>query len=153
MESRSRPDRRRRSTPALSRWTLFDGRRRGGRRADERKNVYVDRYHPWEGALVLLIVVMCAVDLLLTLDVVRAGGEEWNPIMRLALDVGVWPFVIVKLLLTGAGMLFLLVRVRFRGMRAVLVVITLLYALLMGWHVVVRTDLPAPPAASAKTPY
>ena len=151
MEQRRQPDRRRRRTPALSRGTL-SGRRRGGRREGERKDIYVDLYRPWEGALVLLVVAMCAMDLLLTLDVIQRGGEEWNPVMRMAMDLGVWPFVIIKLFITGVGALILLMRVRFRGMRVVLVGLTLLYALLMGWHAVVRQGLPDRQAAAAEAP-
>ena len=151
MEKRRQPDRRRRRTPALSRFAL-SGRRRGGRRAGERKDIYVDVYRPWEGALVLLVVAMCAMDLLLTLDVIQRGGEEWNPVMRLALDLGLWPFVIIKLAVTAVGALILLLRVRFRGMRVVLFGLTLLYALLMGWHAVLRNDVPDRPAAAAEAP-
>ena len=151
MEQRRLPDRRRRRTPALSR-RMLTGRRRGGRRAGERQNIYVDLYRPWEGALVLLVVAMCAMDLLLTLDVIQRGGEEWNPVMRVALDLGVWPFVVIKLAITAVGAMVLLLRVRFRGMRFVLVGLTLLYALLMGWHAVLRTDGPDRPAAAAEAP-
>jgi hypothetical protein len=151
VEQRQQPDRRRRRTPALSRGA-FSGRRRAGRRAGERKNIYVDLYRPWEGALVLLVVAMCAMDLLLTLDVIQRGGDEWNPIMRLAMDLGLWPFVIIKLAITAVGALILLLRVRFRGMRAVLVGLTLLYALLMGWHALLRTDMPDARAAAAEAP-
>ncbi|HEX5011195.1 MAG TPA: DUF5658 family protein [Planctomycetota bacterium] len=151
MEQRRLPDRRRRRTPALSR-RMLTGRRRGGRRAGERKDIYVDRYRPWEGALVLLVVAMCAMDLLLTLDVIQRGGEEWNPVMRVALDLGVWPFVVIKLAITAVGALVLLLRVRFRGMRVVLVGLTLLYALLMGWHAVLRGEGPDRTAAAAEAP-
>jgi Domain of unknown function (DUF5658) len=139
VDKRRVPDRRRRPTPALSRYTLR-GRRRGGRRKSEARNIYVDQYRPWEGGLVLLVVTLCALDVLLTLDVIQRGGEEWNPVMRLALGLGVWPFVIIKMLVTGVGSLVLLVRVRFRGMRFALCSIAVLYLLLMGWHAAVRAD-------------
>jgi len=147
-EKRRGPERRRRPTPALSRFS-FRGRRRDGRRRGEGRNIYVDQYRPWEGALVLLVVALCGLDVLLTLDVIQRGGEEWNPVMRLALELGVWPFVIIKLAITGIGALILLVRVRFRGMRVVLAGVALLYILLMGWHAYVRTGLPDETAAAA----
>ena len=139
MEKRRVPDRRRRPTPALSRYSLR-GRRRGGRRRSEERNIYVDQYRPWEGGLVLLVVTLCALDVLLTLDVIHRGGEEWNPIMRFTLELGVWPFVIIKMLVTAIGSFVLLVRVRFRGMRFALCGIAVLYLALMGWHAAVRAD-------------
>jgi hypothetical protein len=56
------------------------------------------------------------------------------------------------LAITAVGALILLLRVRFRGMRAVLVGLTLMYALLMGWHALLRADMPDARAAAAEAP-
>ncbi len=143
-EHRSGEDRRRRPTPALSRY-MFVGRRRGGRRAGERSDIYVDRYSGLEWSLVIGVIALCLADLLLTLDILERGGSEWNPFMRLALEGGTWTFVWVKMGLTVLGMGVLLVRIRFRNMRKTVTAILVLYTLLIGYHFGLR-------AAWGKTP-
>ena len=142
MEQRNQQDRRRRPTPWLSRYTLV-GRRRGGRRAGEQQNVFVDRYGPWEWAAVVALIGLCVADLLLTLDVLEKGGSEANPLMLWALEQGVPVFVGVKLGLTLLGASVLLVRVRFRGIRVALAALLVLYVALIGYHLALRDDLRA----------
>src|SRR5690242_4493556 len=109
MDSRRKdPDRRSRPTRWISRWWLT-GRRRGGRREGEQRNVFVDRYGGWEWAAAVALLLLCIADLVMTLDVLRRGGSEANPIMRWALDLGVPVFVALKLGLTLLGALVLLV--------------------------------------------
>ena len=140
MQPRRQTDRRRRPTPWLSRWTLV-GRRRGGRREGEKQGLYVDRYGPWEWTAVAALLVLCIADLLLTLDVLRKGGSEANPLMQWALDQGVPVFVGLKLGLTLLGALVLLVRVRFRGIRVALAVLLALYVALIGYHLALQDEL------------
>jgi hypothetical protein len=139
-ERRRGPDRRRRPTPWMSRHWLT-GRRRGARRADEAAG-YVDRYTAGEAALIVAIILACTADLYLTLDYLRQGGEEWNPLMAHALELGEGVFIGVKMGITVAGLLVLLLRVRFRGVRRALQVILLLYGGLLCWHAAVRAALP-----------
>ena len=68
-------DRRRRPTPLLSRFT-FKGRRRAGRRTEESRNVYVDRFTATEWMLAAGIMVLSLLDLVFTLAHLDAGGRE-----------------------------------------------------------------------------
>jgi len=138
------PDRRRRPTPWISRYWLT-GRRRGPRRASDPQATYVDRYTTREWLLVGAILLACALDLVLTLDFIGRGGEEWNPVMAHALEHGDTVFVLSKMGITCAGLLLLLMRVRFRGVRRALQVVFGLYLALMLWHGAVRVMLPEPP--------
>lgn len=146
-ERREGGDRRQRPTRWLSRHWLR-GRRRGGRRAGEGRDVFVDRYRAWEWVAVALLLLLCVADLLLTLDVLARGGEEANPVMRWALERGTGTFVALKLGLTLLGALVLLVRVRFRWMRHALLGLVAAYVVLIGWHAVVQERLPERGAAA-----
>jgi len=134
-------DRRARPTPWMSRYWLT-GRRRGPRREDDPRDIYVDRYSRGEWLLVVGIVIACVLDLLLTLDYLDHGGEEWNPLMARALEHGTGTFVALKLGLTAGCLLFLILRIRFRGVRRAVQFLLIAYLLLMGWHAVVRLSLP-----------
>jgi hypothetical protein len=140
-------ERRKRPTPFISKYWLV-GRRRGGRRRAESKDIYVDRYRPIEWALIVLLVTMCLADMLLTLDYLEAGGEEANPIMALALRGGNSAFVAAKMGLTLLGAFVLLVRVRFARIMSVLVLLVFLYSALMVYHGYIRSATPPSVAAS-----
>lgn len=135
MESDRRgfPDRRRRATPLLSRYWLV-GRRRGGRRAEESRDLYVDRYAPGEWGLAAAILALSCADLWLTLRHLARGGSEANPLMAWLLELGVGAFGFVKIATTAAGLLILLLHVRFRWVRGLLTFAAGLYAALMVWH-------------------
>lgn len=137
---RRRGDRRARPTSVISRFTLV-GRRIRGRRRGEKQNTYVDRYTRREWTLALGILVLSLLDLVLTLQYLDLGGEEANPIMRWALDSGRETFAVAKIALTLAGAVFLLLHARFRGVRAALEVLFLLYVVLIGYHAVLRISI------------
>ena len=133
-------DRRQQATPLWSRYWLR-GRRRGGRRSEESTGVYVDRYQAGEIALVLAVVAMSTIDLLATLLHLADGGDEANPLMAAALSAsGNAGFAVTKLLATAGGGVFLLLHVRFAGVRRALQLLVATYALVMLWHVVVAID-------------
>src|SRR5262245_61878623 len=139
-ERRSKGDRRRRPTPWMSRYWLT-GRRRGARRASEAVGQYVDRYRWSEWALVLGILALCIADYWLTLEIVKAGGSEANPLMEMLLAKGHGVFGLVKIGVTLLGVLFLLIHIRFRRVNGVTQVLLMLYCLLMLWHLWVRWDM------------
>lgn len=131
---RAGTDRRRRPTPMFSRYWLR-GRRRGGRRGTDGQNVYVDRYTRAEWILVGGIVLMSLADLVLTLAYLWRGGEEANPVMRWALEWGGEVFfAALKMGLTVAGALFLLLHARFRRVRFFTTALFAGYVLLMLYH-------------------
>jgi len=122
------PDRRRTPTPILSRYWLR------GRRRRARPGEYVDRYRPGEWALVFGVIIFCLIDLVLTLVYLAAGGEEANPLMQITLDWGTGYFIAVKMGITTFGMLFLLLHIRFKRVRALATILLILYAGLILYH-------------------
>jgi hypothetical protein len=131
---RQGPDRRQRATPMFSRYWLR-GRRRGTRRGSDKTQVYVDRYTRMEWTLVAGIMLMSLADLVFTLAYLQRGGGEANPLMRWALEWGGESFfAFLKMLLTTAGALFLLLHARFRRVRAAMILLFTGYVLLMLYH-------------------
>jgi len=127
-------DRRLRPTPLLSRY-WFVGRRRGGRRADESENIYVDRYTALELFLILGILVLSLLDMVFTLIHLEAGGTEANPLMAWTLAWGGNPaFTSVKLVSTLLGLFVLLIHVRFRRVKTLLGLAFVLYAGISLFH-------------------
>jgi hypothetical protein len=130
-------ERRRRPTPLLSRY-LFIGRRRGGRRPQETRNVYVDRFAAREWILAGGIFVLSMLDLVFTLVHLDAGGEEANPVMDWFLDWGgTDAFSVAKILFTVIGLLVLLVHVRFDRVKGLMRFAFGLYAALFVFHLYV----------------
>ena len=136
-ERRASGERRTRPTPLLSRY-LFMGKRRGGRRTEENRNVYVDRFHTREWILAGGIFALSMLDLIFTLVHLDAGGEEANPVMDWFL---VWggtdAFSVAKILFTVVGLLVLLVHVRFDRVKGLMGFAFGVYAALFVFHLYV----------------
>jgi len=141
-ERREPLDRRSRPTPPISRYWLI-GRRRGGRRDSERTNIYVDRYTTGEWLLVVGVLLLSLADLLFTIRHVSAGGEEANPVMAWAMQWGDLGFAAIKMGITVAGLLILLLHARFRKVRALMNFAVVLYSALLGYHLYLNFVLPA----------
>jgi len=90
------PDRRERPTPRFSRFTLFGGRRRRGRRDGENENSFVDQYSPRLLAVMLWIGLMNIGDSFFTLHHIQAGAIELNPVAAWMLTTGRTGFVLLK---------------------------------------------------------
>ena len=99
------PDRRGRPTPMMSRY-LFTGRRRGSRRNGEGL-VYVDRPGGWIALAFAAVVGLSLLDAWFTLDLIKSGGTEANPVMRAALNLGDRPFIVIKTVITMSAVAFL----------------------------------------------
>jgi hypothetical protein len=93
-------------------------------------------------AAVLLLVVASLVDAVLTIRLLQEGGTEINPLMDRLLNVGVMPFLVVKYVLTVAGLPLLLIfknRYLFGSCIRVgyfIPTAVLLYAVLIGYQLV-----------------
>jgi uncharacterized protein DUF5658 len=133
VERRQLPDRRKRPTPLLSRYCI-SGRRRGARRRDEARNSYVDRYDVPMAAAALLIVLLSILDAYYTLNYLSRGGRELNPVAQSFIDFGPRTFVIMKGIVTGSCVLFLIVHKNFSVVRHVLTVVLSFYTLLLCYH-------------------
>lgn len=128
----SHRDRRARLWHAL----LYGGmnpRRRTGRRVGDFDRPIIDWHSPWLLASSILILLLCVADGFLTLQLLAGGAIEANPFMALYVYGDAQRFAIVKLALTGAGVVTLVALARFsvfRLMRAQVLVHTVLIAYL-----------------------
>jgi hypothetical protein len=136
---RRRGERRRRVLRALL-YGSFRPRRRGPRRASERSFGAVDWHHPQWLAIAMLIVALSALDALLTLVLLEHGAYETNPIMRPLVGGSGLVFALVKVGLTGLGVVLLTLLARLRAFGRVPVG-ALLYGLLAGYAVLIFYEL------------
>ncbi|MFO0980357.1 MAG: DUF5658 family protein [Planctomycetota bacterium] len=133
-ENRLLADRRRRPTPAISRYTLFGGRRREFRRTTDRRG-YVDRYPRLLMVLFLGIMALSIADAFCTLRIIHElGGSEANPMMVWALSHGLMPFLLIKITLTAAGIVILCLHQHFPVVRTAIGGALVLYVLVSLYH-------------------
>jgi hypothetical protein len=85
------------------------------------------------------VLLLSAVDALLTLCHVRAGGRELTPTMHLALLQGENTFVGTKMAVTAVGVLLLAVHQNFGIARIGFRLVLSIYAALMVYHLVLVT--------------
>lgn len=114
----------------------FRTRRRQPRRSGEQALAAVDWHHPQWLATAILIVLLSSADALLTLTLIEHGAYETNPLMRPLVYGSALPFTVVKVALTGGGvvLLTLLASMRLFGRLSTGL---MLYALLGGYGVLI----------------
>lgn len=134
------PDRRQRPTPMVSRF-LFMGRRRGGRREGETDYVYVDRLGTWIVLAFAAVVALSLFDAAFTLDLLRKGATEANPVMRAALSLGDEAFVIIKTVITVLAMGFLSLHKNWPLGRICMVAALLGYSALTAYHLYAQATI------------
>jgi hypothetical protein len=126
----------------FSRYALFGGRRSRSRRGPEQEGVFVDTH----GSLLFLAVTAVAalniLDAFFTVLFLSYGGQEINPIVQLALDVGIWWFILIKSVGIGLCLVFLTITKNFWVSRVGLGIVCLGYSALLGWHGYLYTLLP-----------
>jgi hypothetical protein len=133
VERRRQPDRRLAPTPF---WSAFVGRRRRrhGRRAGERDDIYVDRFTRRDVVLVVAILLLNIFDAFFTLIWLQRGGAEGNPLMAWLLEHGNGPFLVQKCIVVGLWLLLLVVHKNFRVARLGLYSLAAIYSLLILYH-------------------
>ena len=130
-QERRQSERRRRVLRALLLGS-FHARRRHPRRVDEQAFAAVDWHHPQWLATAILILVFSSADAGLTLELMRLGAYEANPLMRPLIGGSAAAFTLVKVGLTAGGVILLTL---LAGVRAFgrLPAGLLLYVLLAGY--------------------
>lgn len=115
IQRRDIPDRRKFFSLINLRHLGFRARRRGGRRAGENRNCYVDWYEePLLLFFSLAIVIMSSVDAVLTLVLLDIGkATELNPIMAALIEKGAVHFFQTKYILTSLAVSFLVIHKNF----------------------------------------
>jgi hypothetical protein len=108
-------DRRKQSTPFLSRQTICGGRRRTIRREEDKgKHIILDSYGLRLFITLLLLLILSIADAYLTLTLVNAyNATELNPIMALYLEHGSITFFLEKFLFTSVAVFIFCVFNRF----------------------------------------
>ncbi len=82
-------------------------RRRRARRARDLRYPFSDWHHPWLLFLGIGLMTMSATDAFLTLRLIEHGAVEANPFMRVLIDADIQWFVVIKLTMTGLGLMLL----------------------------------------------
>ncbi len=109
-EQNPRGQDRRTNHKARLKYLLFNGRREGIRREDDRNKVFFfDRYNPKLFAAITAILMLSIFDALLTLILIDHGSSELNPVMAYFLQHGLLPFIVAKYFLTSSGVVILLI--------------------------------------------
>jgi Domain of unknown function (DUF5658) len=138
-ERRRGPDRRTRVARALVYGSL-NPRRLGPRRAGEVSLAAVDWHDAWWLAIATLILALCASDAALTVVLISRGAYELNPFLVPLMSGSGLLFVVVKVGLTGAGVVLLTLLARAKAFGR-LPVALLLYGVLVGYGVLVAYEL------------
>ncbi len=116
-ERRQGPDRRRMTLRTFIKGG-FTPRRRGGRRAHE-QDALIDWHEPHLLFLAVTILLLSVADAFLTLTLMTVGANEANPILAFVLDGHPKLFAVIKMGLTGSGILVLVAVARARVFRLV----------------------------------
>ncbi len=115
---RRKQNRRSKPTSPLTTPSLFGKRKNIRRDEDLLTQPYVDLYSFSSVLSVLVTLILSVTDAIFTLKLISLGGSELNPFMDFFLQMGPFPFLIVKYLLTGTCLIIFLVhknRVIFGG--------------------------------------
>ena len=109
VDRRSGKDRRDGQTLPFAVKSLLGARRGSRRREDARKYYFVDVYSPFFLAVLLGTMILSLTDAFLTLKLVGENCRELNPVMGFFMQMGPYPFIILKWLFTAIGLTVLLV--------------------------------------------
>jgi hypothetical protein len=134
-ERRSGVDRRRDSGRKLHWRYLLKGSRRGVRRSDDPREVYVDLFGIGDFAVVLIVLFLSILDAVFTLYHLRHGAKELNFLMAYTLNIGVGYFFVIKYSITAVGVIILCIHKNFRFIREVFIGIITIYSLLIVYHI------------------
>jgi hypothetical protein len=133
-----RDDREERRKPSLrTLWAaITKHRRRNSRREDDHLNSYTDWYGHWPLAATFTIILLCFADAFLTIVLLSKGAVEMNALMDYLIQKNVHLFTVVKMSVTGAALIILVLHFNFRvykyvAVRYVIYALVPLYSLLI----------------------
>ena len=106
-------DRRKPSLKTL--WgALTSHRRRNSRRENDHINSYTDWYGHWPLAATFTIILLCFADAFLTTVLLSKGAVELNGLMDYLIQRDIHLFTVVKMSVTGAALIILVLHFNFR---------------------------------------
>lgn len=135
VELRDRDERRKPSLRTL--WgALTKHRRRTPRRENDHLNSYTDWYGHWPLAATFTIILLCFADAFLTTVLLSKGAIEMNVLMDYLIQKNIQLFTVVKMSVTGAALIILVLHFNFRvykyvAVRYVIYGLVPLYSLLI----------------------
>ena len=149
-ERRGATDRRLRVWWSVCYGSFNPRRRTPPRRLDDARFHSLDWHSAHLLAVAIGILLLCVADAFLTLVLLQGGAAEVNPIMALLLGRSVATFAMLKLAMTGAGTVSMVVLARYRFMRLLRVEWALYgvligYATLIGYEIWMLKSPAAPP--------
>ena len=106
-------------------------RRRAQRRSDEAEPIFSDWHHPWLFFLAVGTMLFSSLDALMTLELLRHGAHEANPVMASVMSQSTQVFATSKMVMTGVGIMALvfLSRARFMNQFRTGVLLTAVFSL------------------------
>ncbi len=125
---------RRRESFSGSVYGALRGRRRHARRRRDRIGYRVDVHDGPRLYLVVVAMLLCSLDALLTLRILQAGGVELNPFMAWLIEHDVQMFTSIKMALTGLCLVILVEYGNFRLLPGVPVPVAGLLPLVVGGY-------------------
>jgi len=149
-ERRRATDRRRRVWWSVCYGSFNPRRRTPPRRFEESRFHSLDWHSAHLLAVAIGILLLCVADAFLTLVLLQGGAAEVNPVMALLLSRSVAAFAVLKLAMTGAGTVSMVILARYRFMRLLRVEWALYgvligYATLIGYEIWMLESPAAPP--------
>ena len=89
-------------------------RRRSSQREEDHLNSYTDWYGHWPLAATFTIILLCFADAFLTIVLLSKGAVELNGLMDYLIQRDVHLFTVVKMSVTGAALIILVLHFNFR---------------------------------------
>jgi len=115
-------------------------RRRHLRREDDNLNSYTDWYGHWPFAATFTIILLCFADAFLTIVLLSKGAVELNGLMDWLIQKDTHTFTVVKMSMTGAALVVLVMHFNFRIYRFI-AVRYLVYALVPLYSLLIFHEL------------
>ena len=94
--------------------SLTHSRRRESRREGDLLDSYTDWYGHWPFAAALTIILLCFADAFLTIVLIGNGAIEINTMMDWFIQKDLLMFTVVKMLMTGTGLIILVMHFNFQ---------------------------------------
>jgi hypothetical protein len=116
--------------------SLSHSRRRDSRREGDHIDSYTDWYGHWPFAATLIIILLCFADAFLTIVLLSKGAVELNGLMDWFIQKDTYMFTVVKMSMTGAALIVLVMHFNFRiykyiAVRYLIYALVPLYSLLI----------------------
>ncbi len=136
IDRRLEKDRRKRPTPALSRYIFFGQRKTTRRKSDWQGGDYVDRYSSSLLFFLVAIIGLNVLDAFLTLLILDLKGWEANPVVHSVISLYGTKFWVWKFSIVSVSLVLLCLHSKFRLVKEVIIAISCLYIMVVAYQVI-----------------